>query len=69
MESGEGRRKETVIDSTPPPAPNPAIKGEDLASFLDKFAQTLVAAITTKSHDRATTNMNQARSAVISVEN
>jgi len=29
MELGEGRRKETVIDSTPPPAPNPAIKGED----------------------------------------
>ena len=53
MESEEGRRKETVIVSTPPPAPNPVIKGEDLASFLNKFAQTLVTAIMTKLHDHA----------------
>jgi len=53
MESEEGRRKETVIDSTASPAPAPAIKGEDLASFLNKFAQTLVTAIMTKSHDHA----------------
>ena len=48
MESEEGQRKETVINSTAPPAPNPVIKGKDLASFLDKFTQTLVTAITTK---------------------
>jgi len=53
MELEVGQQKKTVIDSTAPPAPNPAIKGEDLASFLDKFAQTLVTAITTKLHDCA----------------
>jgi len=53
MESEESWWKETVIDNIAPPAPAPVIKGEDLASFLNKFAQTLVTAITTKSHNCA----------------
>jgi len=53
MESAEGQQKETVINSTASPAPAPVIKGEDLASFLNKFTQTLVTAIMTKSHDHA----------------
>jgi len=40
--SGRRLRNETVIDNTHPThlLSNPAIKGEDVSSFLDKFAQT-----------------------------
>jgi len=56
MDLEGGQQTEIAVDSTVALVLAPAIKGEDLTSFLEKFTQMLVGVITAKPHANTSHN-------------